>query len=157
MKWRRRFLAAVAVAVVMAVPGCGGGNAPIPVEGVVTLDGKPVEGASVTFAPEGDVGQMAYGTTDSEGVFSLTTSSEKIGALAGTYKVLVSKTEVGSVPAVKEGADMRQVRRQLILESKKHPPKNLIPKVYGDARLTPLRWQVPADGKKTLELKSKGS
>jgi hypothetical protein len=34
-------------------------------------------------------------------------------------------------------------------------PKNLLPPIYAEGKKTPLRWRVPDDGKKTLELSSK--
>ncbi|MBI1247259.1 hypothetical protein GC197_05370 [bacterium] len=70
------------------------------VEGVVTLDGTPVEGANVTFVPvESSPGIAAIGVSDSAGVFHLTTLSSKDGllpkhgggALAGRYQVSVEK------------------------------------------------------------------
>ena len=62
------------LAVALAAVGCGGGTANV--SGVVTLDGKPVEGATVTFTPDskdgGGVG-ASYGKTDAQGRFSLRT------------------------------------------------------------------------------------
>src|SRR5947209_3031632 len=83
--------------------GCGGPHTPVRVEGVVTLDGNPVEGAAISFlseAGDGKEGRMAYGTTDGEGVFRLTTLKPDDGALPGTYKVLVTKS-VPVPPGVK--------------------------------------------------------
>src|SRR5262245_1264000 len=71
------------------VVGCGGGLKSV--EGLVTLDGVPVEGASVSFTPEGE-GQPAFGVTDSNGKFVLQTIN-KAGANPGTYKVTVTKTK----------------------------------------------------------------
>ena len=69
---------AIAVtAVMIAAIGCGGDEAETVstemVEGVVTLDGRPVEGATLTFVPvtEG-FGAAATGMSDAEGKYRLT-------------------------------------------------------------------------------------
>src|SRR5262245_46778759 len=90
---RWRWLAGMAW---LAGLGCGGPHQPVPVEGVVTLDGVPVAGAMVNFIREGGdgtEGRMAYGSTDEHGKFRLTTVQPNDGALPGTYRVLVIKTE----------------------------------------------------------------
>ena len=70
--------------------GCGpGGPVIAPVSGVVTLDGKPVEGAAVGFVAVGD-GPVANGTTDAEGRYTLTCMNQS-GAVVGEYRVIVSK------------------------------------------------------------------
>ncbi|RMG39220.1 MAG: hypothetical protein D6725_05605 [Planctomycetota bacterium] len=83
--------------------GCGGGSdsanvETVPVQGTVTLDGKPLEGATVTFVPvnEGQ-GLPATGTTDEEGRFTLTAmgggkrGAPGAGTLPGEYYVGVVK------------------------------------------------------------------
>ncbi len=62
----------------------------IPVQGIVTLDGKPVEGATVSFSPKA-AGRPATGTTDAAGHFSLTTFEPGDGAVPGEHVVTVSK------------------------------------------------------------------
>ena len=65
----------------------------IPVTGLVTLDGQPVPGAKVVFAPSGGTGQAASGVTGSDGRYKLTTQDPNDGALPGKYMVMISKTE----------------------------------------------------------------
>ena len=76
-----------------AAAGCGGKYTPVPVSGVVTLDGKPVEGATVYFYAVGDEkeGRPAHGTTDKNGEFRLSTLGHEDGALPRNYKVVVTK------------------------------------------------------------------
>src|SRR5262245_14538073 len=81
---------ATALAVVIALGGLVGCGGTSKVEGVVTLDGKPVEGAVVTFVPTDDKGTTPVGQTDSSGKFTLTTNG-KPGAKSGDYKVTVTK------------------------------------------------------------------
>ncbi len=70
----------------------------IPVTGIVTANGQPVTGANVIFHPEGSGNsQTAYGRTDAEGRYTLTTPiaglslEQQAGAVAGAYKVTVSR------------------------------------------------------------------
>src|SRR5690606_25064886 len=60
-----------------------------------TLDGKPLDGASVKFQPQGS-GAMSYGTTDAEGRYSLKTIKNDRGAMVATHTVSIFKTS-GSV------------------------------------------------------------
>lgn len=79
--------------------GCGeGSNNPktAKVTGKVTLDGQPLEGAIVMFAPEGGAGNAASGTTDASGTYSLTTFVRDDGAVPGSYQVSVTKAPEGS-------------------------------------------------------------
>ena len=91
----RLFLGRVVIlAVALTAVGCGGGTANV--SGVVTLDGKAVEGATVTFTPDskdgGGVG-ASYGKTDAEGRFTLrTVSGDKSGAVVGKHKVTISQS-----------------------------------------------------------------
>jgi hypothetical protein len=61
-----------------------------PVEGIVTQNGAPVEGAGVLFLPQ--TGPFAMGTTDAEGRFTLKTANYP-GALVGEHRVTISKTQ----------------------------------------------------------------
>jgi hypothetical protein len=80
----------------LAVTGCGPSTShlpkTVPASGVVTLDGKPVDGAQVVIVPVGDATTGAFAITDSSGKFSLRAYEEKDGAIPGDYKVQVSKT-----------------------------------------------------------------
>ncbi|XZE19662.1 carboxypeptidase-like regulatory domain-containing protein [Pirellulaceae bacterium SH449] len=82
--------------------GCGPSNPPTyKVSGVVSLDGQPVPGATITFIPEmGTDTQPAVGTSDHEGKYSLTTFVSGDGAMKGMYTVTVMKvqTEAGQSP-----------------------------------------------------------
>lgn len=60
------------------------------VTGTVTLDGSPVEGATVSFVP-GKTGDPAVGKTDASGKYTLTSFGDVDGATPGEYKVTVAK------------------------------------------------------------------
>lgn len=81
---------AVAVTIVLALTGCGGGAALKSATGTVTYKGAPVEGVTVVFAPA--TGSTGYGLTDAAGKYTITTDG-KPGAPIGKYNVMLSKTE----------------------------------------------------------------
>ena len=77
--------------------GCGVAPAPnygkvalLSVSGTVTLDGKPLPDAVVTF--DAADGQFSYGLTNSSGRFSLQFDSVKSGATPGKKTVRISTT-----------------------------------------------------------------
>lgn len=68
------------------------------VEGVVTLDGKPVEGVVVAFKPLDGAGLMAFGTSQADGRFWLNATRggrPGKGTVAGDYAVTFTKTTGG--------------------------------------------------------------
>jgi hypothetical protein len=85
-------VAALAAAGLMLC-GCGGPNDPVKVKGVVTFDGVPVAGATVSFLPEREDGRPANAMTEADGSFTLTTFKKGDGALRGAYRVVVTKLE----------------------------------------------------------------
>ncbi|WP_437206338.1 carboxypeptidase-like regulatory domain-containing protein [Planctomicrobium sp. SH664] len=82
----RRLLASV---MLLALVGCGRGDAPdvASVEGTVTLDGRPLERATVTFQPEG--GRPSFGTTDAAGKYRMVYTMDKSGVMLGPNKVYI--------------------------------------------------------------------
>ncbi len=78
-------------AIMLSVAGCGGSNL-TPVTGTVTLDGKPVANAVVTFVPDG-AGVTCAGSTDSNGKYTLG-CQHGAGAPAGAYSVKIKNREV---------------------------------------------------------------
>lgn len=85
-----RFILMLGAAALVA--GCGGGASSV--SGVVTLDGKPVEGATVTFNPVGGGGLgSSTGKTGPDGRYTLrTVAADKPGAAPGNHKVSISLT-----------------------------------------------------------------
>jgi len=84
----------------VVVAGCGGdGPRLVPVSGKATLDGKPVEGASVSFVPVGGNAISTAGSdvTGPDGNFTMTYNG-RAGLAPGKYKVLISKTEEVTPP-----------------------------------------------------------
>ena len=56
--------------------------------GTVTLDGKPLPKAVVTFVPVGG-GRQSSGVTDAEGVINCGFSGDRMGARLGKHKVRI--------------------------------------------------------------------
>ena len=75
--------------------GCNRGPAPpklVPVHGTVTLDGKPVSGAAITFVPIGSTpGTGACGYTDKDGRYEAIDRRGDKGAPVGEYNVSIVK------------------------------------------------------------------
>lgn len=68
--------------------GCGSDGPDLAeVTGTVTIDGKPVHGAMLTFVPEAAGGSPSYGVTDAEGNYSLMFTQDKNGAMLGKHNV----------------------------------------------------------------------
>lgn len=92
MKTCNRLKLGLILIVTMVAVGCGpAGPVLAPVEGVVLLEGEPLEGAVVLFQPEGG-GKPSTGLTDAAGTFTLTTLEPGDGAYVGMNSVAVTKS-----------------------------------------------------------------
>ena len=100
----RLFGIALALGVLtLTTVGCGGGSSfpdPVPVTGVVKLNGSPVDGATVTFMTKDGAGRSASGQTDGEGNFTLGTFSGDDGAIPGEYTVTITKSDSSSTDTI---------------------------------------------------------
>ncbi|MDR2168601.1 MAG: hypothetical protein LBP59_00485 [Planctomycetaceae bacterium] len=111
--------------------------------GTVTLDGVPLESASINFAPVDASGKLETGKrggtaiSDANGNFNIKTASDSSGITSGTYKVTVNK----------------------IVEEKGETNKSPIPKSitgkYSDIDTSDLTVEIPAGGKKNIKLELK--
>ena len=91
----------MSVVMMTALVGCGESLPPLtPVTGTITMDGDALDRANVTLMPaENAGGRTANAVSDASGNFTLqTTFNQELGTVSGvvggTYRVLVSKTEV---------------------------------------------------------------
>jgi hypothetical protein len=156
MYWRLRSVAILFGFLLLGLTGCGGGL--VSVEGVVKLDGQPLEGAMVVFTPVNEKGQSASGLTKSDGTFELKAANGKNGVAPGTYKVVVSHSEVmaspggGSPDPSRMNDIMREAKKQAAKEAKSK--KAVVPAKYRSVQTTPFQETVPPKGKITLELTS---
>ncbi len=92
----------------------------VPVTGTVTYQSKPVPGANVMFYPE-EGRKPAVGTTDENGVYSLTTFEKGDGAIPGTHTVTVTAYD-----STDQGASMA----------------SLVPEKYASPTASPLQVTV---------------
>lgn len=122
--------------------GCGGSDRAdtVAVTGVVTVDGNPIENASVTFTPE--AGRSATGTTDSEGKFKLTTYESDDGAIVGKHQISIAFSPSSDDVPSNDPAEMKKAKN-----------KNPIPEKYGSASTSGLAEEVKASGENHFELK----
>jgi len=117
MPTMRLIVSGVAVSFALAAIGCGKSDKPktAPVSGTVTMEGKPLEGAVVTFY--GVTGRLspASGTTNAQGYYELGFAGNK-GAEPGMYNVVIAHyTNADGTPikADKEsGMDVEQLIQQ---------------------------------------------
>ena len=144
-------LPAMAALGALAVVGCPGGTTIDAdyVEGVVTLDGKPVAGATVTFVPvnEGQ-GMSATGLTDAQGKYTLNpvgggqlAAEAGAGTLAGEYYVGVLKSEM-ETPLTEEEAE--EQGGEYVESSGESSAKvtHIVPQKYNNPRKSGLKVTV---------------
>jgi hypothetical protein len=154
--------AAVFLACALVTAGCGGGKKLYPVEGTVTIDGEPLEGAMVIFT-SGD-STSAAGITSASGKFKLLTDGKE-GAPAGTYKVTVTKKKTVQPTSATTGgvADPTKTYTEWMkANNMKMGPKGMevpkvkpeIPERYGNTGALPDQV-IPSSGPIEIELKSK--
>lgn len=144
-----RMLPVMSAVVLLVVAGCQSKPTDptrpktVPVSGVVTYKGQPVEGATIMFvSTAGKRGAVA--TTDASGKFTMTTFEPKDGAIPGTYQVAIQKTIVEGAPP--EGATGKAGE-----EPPAGTPKDLLPAKYKDASKSGLTVEVKEGGTKDLK------
>lgn len=96
MKNFNLLLCALLAVTSVAFLGCNKDKGYKAVTGTVTMDGAPVEGATVTFYNQDSTGEPGGGKTDATGAYTVTSSGASNGGkglLPGTYKVTVMKYE----------------------------------------------------------------
>ena len=86
-KTRNRYFLIVILLLCVVSQGCWGNDFGM-VEGMVSLDGKPLDGGSVTFYPA-EAGPLSYSNIESDGSYQIRTASRQ-GVLPGQYVATVS-------------------------------------------------------------------
>lgn len=137
----------------LSLPGCGGGGAEgdadrparTPASGKVTYKGSPVEGATVVLSPSSEGGKPASGLTDASGMFKLRTFETDDGAIAGEYKVTVTKLKASASSTVSEDDPNYDPEAA----DDEAGPEHLLPEKYSSAASTDLTATIPAEGEVT--------
>jgi hypothetical protein len=144
----QKLLTLVLTIFVLMITGCGSdGPEFVPVSGTVTLNGKPISEAVVTFVPKQD-GKPAMGFTDEQGLFSLSTSEVDNGAIVGSYYATVTSLDGNAVHVDAQGLStgIRVRPRQ----------KSILPRRYALFGTSGLSYEVQADMEPiSIELTSK--
>jgi hypothetical protein len=116
--------------------GCSKETGLVPVGGTVTLEGKPVSGLIVTFAPQGETaGNGAMGFVDDSGRFTLTDSHGEAGAHPGNYRV-------SFYPALKS-TNLAENDPAGVVAT---PRKSGVPGIYLDPANSPVFATIPQGG-----------
>lgn len=146
-----RILGGAALLVCLCISGCGGpGYDLVPVEGTVTLNGKPLANKSLLFTPESGAGISASANSDGSGKYKLIAivtgvTEQQYGVPPGKYKVTVTEPIIPiKSEGMPEGFFMPDATE-----------KSEIPNNYQARETTPLTVDVPETGGAiNLELKS---
>ncbi len=125
--------------------GCSGSDYPktYAVTGVVTYQGKAVEGASIVLSNMLPTGLSANGLTDSNGKFTVKTymspDYEPNGAIEGEYKIAIQKWKVVEFPPNLSTDEKMDYLNKL------PPPKSLLPMRYSDPHQSGFQVTVNKD------------
>jgi hypothetical protein len=149
----RRIGISVCVIVGLFAAGCGE-KSDLPktygVTGTVTLDGKPVDGATVTFVP-GEGGTPAVGTTNASGQYSLKSFGTAQGAIPGPYLVQIVKYQFASTGAAAATGDGEMPADYQNPESSgEGGGKNQLPAKYESPSQSGLKATVTEDPSKNV-------
>jgi septal ring-binding cell division protein DamX len=142
------------LALILCTIGCGGTNLPVTVSvtGKVTYQDKPVDGAQVVLNNIDPAGKPASGITDAQGNFAVQTyvdpTAQARGAVPGSYKVTVTKTEKSSMSST----DMMNASAG---GTKPVGPKNLLPEKYASVTTTDLPAEIKKGTSEVLKLELK--
>lgn len=123
--------------------------ATVPVTGAVTLNEKPIPGATITFLATDTKRHSFVGTTDAGGKYQLSQGAST-GAEPGEYKVVIEYfTKPGGIPPeLQPGADLDMMKKQgEIVQS--------LPPHYSDAGQTQLKVNVTV-GENVIDFPLKG-
>ncbi|MCA9127016.1 MAG: carboxypeptidase regulatory-like domain-containing protein [Planctomycetales bacterium] len=137
--------------------GCGEtDNLPrtVKAEGIVLLDGSPIDGASIVFAETAGE-YYARGFSDDSGRFSLDAFESKRGAVPGSYKVTVSKTVT-----VENSVNQKQLKS--MAEDAEHAATggedanvswvNDLPPKYANFTTSGIEVTIPEDGTEQIKI-----
>lgn len=132
--------------------GCSGNESEVPgrperteVSGTITMNGSPVEGATVTLRPV-QGGHSAVGITDSSGKYVLGTFDKGDGVVPGEYLVTVTKLD-----AAAGGAQPTPDDPNYNPNAKQEPPKHLLPVKFADATASGLKASITATPNNALD------
>ncbi|WP_169975767.1 carboxypeptidase-like regulatory domain-containing protein [Tautonia rosea] len=143
MTIRMLFSVAVVSALLIST-GCGSGPKLVPVSGIVTLNGEPLEGAELTFVPDPGNAEMTPGgdQTGPNGNYKAMYNFRS-GLAPGKYTVLISKkTGTG------EGAENAppEIMGDPTMAAMGGYMEETLPEKYADPLKSDFNIEVPEEG-----------
>ncbi len=106
--------------------GCGPSGPELrEVTGTVTVNGKPVTGAVLTFVPVAG-GSPSYGATDREGKYRLAFTDTKFGAMVGEHEVEIAANKISASERAEMKAQGMEVPEQQVTIPKKYREKGAL-------------------------------
>ncbi len=135
--------------------GCSSDNSSrVPVykvTGKITYKGAPVAGADVTFNCT-EANRSAFGRTNEEGVYKLTTFSSNDGAVDGKHSVTVQQAPPSKPAAPVASVETDQyVPPEMDLSTDPIAPKSTLPAMYSDPVTSGLIAVVNKDGENVID------
>lgn len=121
--------------------GCVGDSRVATVHGVVTLDGKPIENASVAFMPQAG-GRPAFALTDADGKFELSTFGTADGALIGNHVVTITAVEERKNSKVEDLAEQHGSLAEVMQPAPTPKETWIVPEKFADSETSKLEFEV---------------
>lgn len=141
---------------IVPIAGCSAqGNSQristVPVSGTVSLDGKPIAGATISFISTDSSRHSFMGATDSQGKYSLSEGAN-IGAQAGDYKVVIEYYTMpdGAPVEITPETDLEMLKKQ-------GEVKLALPPVFSDPEQTELQAHVDTGKENVIDFELKSS
>ncbi len=140
----------------LSLVGCDRGPKLVPVNGTVTLDGKPLLFKSLYYYPDRSAGTQGNGSgafTDKEGKYYLIaniggTTRDQRGVQPGKYRVTVTESviPISEKDFAPQAAPENPDEPAPALVYSDRPMRREIPSVYSSENSTPLIVDVPENG-----------
>lgn len=140
----------VTLTLTLVLTGCSDSKIPglVSAEGVVLLDGQPVEGVSIVFTPSAGSGGDRYATSISQsgGKFVLHTVNIR-GAMPGKYDVTLSKTTITTKVSPEEEERLNAAGKLIPTDVVYH-----IPWKYENAKTSGIVVEIGAKGNRDIRI-----
>lgn len=131
------------LAILFLFAGCGSGPETGLVTGVVTLNNKPLENASVSFFPSD--GRASGAKTNSEGKYELIFTRDQKGAIVGGHRVTISREDFVATDYTAEQGDIDEEDKEI----------EKVPEKYGNPETSGLTAEVASgENEFNFDLKS---
>ncbi len=151
----RTQFALLLLVVAIAAAGCSGGATnrdPVyKVRGKVTYLGKPVAAADLTFNND-EMKRSAFGRTNDNGEYELTTFSANDGAVAGKHSVTIIQVPVPpTTPTLPETDSADYAPPEFNVSTDPVRPKTTLPEKYATPATSGLIAVVNEDGENVID------